>query len=106
MPCSEISADWAAQRIKGLSLIATIRNALLASQVKQKGDVIKTLIDTIIIVIIVIYLFIGSFRSVLVPVAAIPLSLIGACGLMLLFGFTINLLTPFSNCSRSGSRGG
>ncbi|MCC6329310.1 MAG: NAD(P)/FAD-dependent oxidoreductase [Acidobacteria bacterium] len=45
MPCSEISADWAAQRIKGLSLVATIRNALLTSQVKQKGEVIKTLID-------------------------------------------------------------
>lgn len=45
MPCNEISADWAAQRIKGLSLFATIKNALLASQVKQKGDVIKTLID-------------------------------------------------------------
>lgn len=45
MPCSEISADWAAQRIKGLSLIATIRSALLASQVKQRGEVIKTLID-------------------------------------------------------------
>ncbi len=45
MSCSEISADWAAQRIKGLSLIATIRNALLASQVRQKGEVIKTLID-------------------------------------------------------------
>ena len=45
MPCSEISADWAAQRIKGLSLIATIRSALLASQIKQKGEVIKTLID-------------------------------------------------------------
>ncbi len=45
MPCSEISADWAAQRIKGLSLIATIKNALLASQVKEKGEIIKTLID-------------------------------------------------------------
>ncbi|NOT47190.1 MAG: NAD(P)/FAD-dependent oxidoreductase [Acidobacteria bacterium] len=45
MPCSEISADWAAQRIKGLSLVATIRSALLASQVKQKGEIIKTLID-------------------------------------------------------------
>jgi len=45
LPCNEISADWAAQRIKGLSLIATIKNALLASQVKQKGDIIKTLID-------------------------------------------------------------
>lgn len=46
IPCSEISADWAAQRIKGLSLVATIRNALLASQVKNKGEVIKTLIDS------------------------------------------------------------
>jgi multidrug efflux pump len=56
-------------------------------------EVIKTLLDTILIVIIVIYLFIGSFRSVLVPVAAIPLSLIGACALMLFLGFTVNLLT-------------
>ncbi|MFN0277189.1 MAG: NAD(P)/FAD-dependent oxidoreductase [Pyrinomonadaceae bacterium] len=45
LPCSKISADWAAQRIKGLSLISTIKNALLASQVKEKGDIIKTLID-------------------------------------------------------------
>ncbi len=43
MPCSEISADWAAQRIKGLSMISAIRNALIP----QRGDdgVIKTLID-------------------------------------------------------------
>jgi protoporphyrinogen oxidase len=45
IPCSEISADWAAQRIKGLSLIATIKNALLSSRPAHKGDVIKTLID-------------------------------------------------------------
>ena len=45
IPCSEISADWAAQRIKGLSLIATIKNALLSSQSTGKGDIIKTLID-------------------------------------------------------------
>lgn len=45
MPCSEISADWAAQRIKGLSLLATIKNALMSSQSKHNGDVIKTLID-------------------------------------------------------------
>ncbi|MDZ4815501.1 MAG: efflux RND transporter permease subunit [Verrucomicrobiota bacterium] len=56
-------------------------------------EVIKTLAETILIVIIVIYLFIGSLRSVLVPVVAIPLSLVGACFLMMLFGFTINLLT-------------
>jgi protoporphyrinogen oxidase len=45
IPCNEISADWAAQRIKGLSLISTIKNALLSSQTKDKGEIIKTLID-------------------------------------------------------------
>ncbi len=52
-----------------------------------------TLVETIIIVMIVITLFIGSFRSVLVPIVVIPLSLIGAFGLILIFGFSINLLT-------------
>ena len=56
-------------------------------------EVVTTLIETILIVIIVIYLFLGSLRSVLVPVVAIPLSLIGATTIMLAFGFTINLLT-------------
>jgi multidrug efflux pump len=56
-------------------------------------EVVKTLTETILIVIVVIYLFIGSFRSVLVPLVAIPLSLVGAFGLMLAMGFTINLLT-------------
>lgn len=45
IPCNEISADWAAQRIKGLSLISTIKNALLSNQPKNKSDVIRTLID-------------------------------------------------------------
>src|SRR5215204_2074228 len=45
IPCNEISADWAAQRIKGLSLISTIKNALLATQTKNKSEIIKTLID-------------------------------------------------------------
>lgn len=56
-------------------------------------EVTKTLIETIGIVIIVIFLFIGSARSVLVPVVAIPLSLIGAASVMVMFGFTLNLLT-------------
>ena len=56
-------------------------------------EVLKTLGDTLIIVMIVIFLFIGSFRSVLIPVVAIPLSLIGGVFLMQLFGFTVNLLT-------------
>jgi len=56
-------------------------------------EVLKTLGDTLLIVIVVIFLFLGSFRSVLVPVVAIPVSLIGAVFLMQAFGFTVNLLT-------------
>jgi protoporphyrinogen oxidase len=46
MSCQEISADWAAQRIKGLSLKTAILNALWKPKPKAKGDVIKTLINT------------------------------------------------------------
>lgn len=56
-------------------------------------EVIKTLSETLLIVVIVIFLFLGSLRSALIPVIAIPLSLIGAVFLMQIFGFTINLLT-------------
>jgi len=56
-------------------------------------EVVKTLIDTLLIVMVVIFLFLGSFRSVIVPVVAIPISLIGALFLMQVFGFTLNLLT-------------
>jgi len=62
-----------------------INNAI--SEVKQ------TLAETLLIVVIIIFLFLGSLRSVLVPVLAIPVSLIGGIFLMQLFGFTINLLT-------------
>src|SRR6266851_5411037 len=55
--------------------------------------VLKTLSETLLIVAIVIFLFLGSLRSVLVPLVAIPISLIGAIFLMQLFGFSINLLT-------------
>lgn len=57
------------------------------------NEVVKTLTETILIVICVIFLFIGSLRAVLVPVVAIPLSLIGGAALMFAFGFTLNLLT-------------
>lgn len=56
-------------------------------------EVIKTLSETLLIIIIVIFLFLGFSRSVLIPVFAIPLSLIGALFLMQMFGFTLNLLT-------------
>jgi len=56
-------------------------------------EVVHTLVMTLVIVSVVIFLFLGSFRSVLIPLVAIPLSLIGAVFLMQLFGFTLNLLT-------------
>jgi multidrug efflux pump len=56
-------------------------------------EVLSTLTDTLLIVVVVIFLFLGSFRSVLIPVVAIPISLIGAVFLIQVFGFTINLLT-------------
>ncbi len=56
-------------------------------------EVVKTLTETLIIVAIVIFLFLGSLRSVLIPLVAIPISLIGAVFLMQIFGFTLNLLT-------------
>jgi multidrug efflux pump len=56
-------------------------------------EVQDTLAETLLIVVVVIFLFLGSFRSVLVPVVAIPVSLVGAVFLMQVFGFTVNLLT-------------
>ena len=56
-------------------------------------EVLRTLSETLLIVAVVIYLFLGSLRSVLVPLVAIPVSLIGAVFLMQLFGFSLNLLT-------------
>jgi multidrug efflux pump len=56
-------------------------------------EVTHTLIETLLIVIVVIFLFLGSLRSVIIPVVAIPLSLIGAVFIMQAAGFTINLLT-------------
>jgi len=56
-------------------------------------EVVSTLIEALLIVIVIIYLFLGTVRSVIIPIVAMPLSLVGACFLMLAMGFTINLLT-------------
>lgn len=56
-------------------------------------EVIKTLVEALLIVTIVIYLFLGSLRAVIVPVIAMPLSLIGTFTAMLALGYSINLLT-------------
>jgi multidrug efflux pump len=57
------------------------------------SEVLTTLSETLLIVVVVIFLFLGSFRSVLIPVVAIPVSLLGAVFMMMAAGFTINLLT-------------
>lgn len=56
-------------------------------------EVVKTLVEAMIIVSVVIYLFLGSFRAVIVPLVAIPLSLVGTFFVMYLLGYSINLLT-------------
>jgi multidrug efflux pump len=56
-------------------------------------EVRSTLVEAIVIVVIVIFLFLGSLRAVIIPVITIPLSLVGTAALMLAFGFSLNLLT-------------
>src|SRR5262249_22814011 len=56
-------------------------------------EVEKTLIQALVIVSVVIFLFLGSFRAVAIPIVAIPLSLVGAFFVMLILGYSINLLT-------------
>ena len=70
--------------------IAFDSTAYINSAIKE---VTHTLVDTIVIVMIVIFMFLGTMRTVLVPVVAIPVSLVGAVFLMQVFGFSINLLT-------------
>ena len=56
-------------------------------------EVFKTIGEAVVIVVLVILLFLGSFRSVLIPIATIPLSLIGVCFFLYLAGYSINTLT-------------
>jgi multidrug efflux pump len=57
------------------------------------NEVIRTLVEALVIVTLVVFVFLGSVRSVLIPTIAIPLSLIGTFTVMAAFGFSINLLT-------------
>ncbi|HUI98854.1 MAG TPA: efflux RND transporter permease subunit, partial [Usitatibacter sp.] len=57
------------------------------------NEVVKTLVEALLIVSVVIYLFLGSFRAVAIPLVAMPLSLVGAFAIMLALGYSINLLT-------------
>ena len=84
---SSLQTELPEQLKAGVAFDATtyIRNAI--------DEVVQTLAETLLIVVVVIFLFLGSLRSVLVPVVAIPVSLVGAVFLMQVFGFTVNLLT-------------
>lgn len=57
------------------------------------NEVIKTIIEAALIVLVVITLFVGSLRAVMIPIVTIPLSLIGVAMMMQLFGFSWNLMT-------------
>ncbi|TXI84295.1 MAG: hydrophobe/amphiphile efflux-1 family RND transporter, partial [Crocinitomicaceae bacterium] len=59
-------------------------------------EVIKTLIEAFILVALVVFIFLQDFRSTLIPILAVPVSLIGTFAFMQLFGFSINLLTLFA----------
>ena len=59
-------------------------------------EVIKTLIEAFLLVALVVFLFLQDWRSTLIPVLAVPVSLIGTFAFMQLFGFSINLLTLFA----------
>ncbi|MEO8524989.1 MAG: efflux RND transporter permease subunit, partial [Caldimonas sp.] len=60
------------------------------------SEVVKTLVEALLIVTVVIFLFLGSLRAVIVPIVAMPLSLIGTFFMMLALGYSINLLTLLS----------
>lgn len=59
-------------------------------------EVVKTLAEALLIVAFVVFVFLGNFRAVVVPLVAIPLSMIGAFAVMQAFGYSINLLTLLS----------
>ena len=56
-------------------------------------EVYKTLFEALLLVIIVVYLSLQSWRTTLIPLVAVPISLIGTFGFMLIFGFSLNMLT-------------
>ncbi|WP_150467298.1 efflux RND transporter permease subunit [Francisella sp. SYW-9] len=75
----------------GLNLVVAYNSTVYIKD--SINDVIYTLIESIIIVAFVIFLFLGSFRAVIIPIISIPLCLIGSFFLMKMMGFSINLLT-------------
>src|SRR5699024_10448045 len=67
------------------------------------NEVVKTIIEALLIVVAVIFLFLGSVRSVFIPVLAVPVSIVGALFLMLLLCFSINLHSLLANLLAIGT---
>lgn len=59
------------------------------------NEVVKTLVEAVVLVFLVMYLFLGNIRATLIPTIAVPVVLLGTLGVMYAFGFTINTLTMF-----------
>ncbi len=59
-------------------------------------EVVKTLFEAVLLVFLVMYLFMGTFRATLIPTIAVPVVLLGTFGVLGLFGFSINMLTMFA----------
>lgn len=59
-------------------------------------DVIQTLFEAIILVVVVMYLFLQNIRATLIPALAVPVVLLGTFGVLALFGYSINTLTLFA----------
>jgi hydrophobe/amphiphile efflux-1 (HAE1) family protein len=60
------------------------------------GEVIKTLLEAILLVFLVMYLFLGNIRATLIPTIAVPVVILGTFAVLGLFGFSINMLTMFA----------
>ena len=58
-------------------------------------EVVMTLFEAVVLVILVIYLFLGSWRATLIPAVAVPVVLLGTFGVLAIFGYSINTLTMF-----------
>ncbi|WP_304956847.1 efflux RND transporter permease subunit [Xenophilus sp. Marseille-Q4582] len=59
------------------------------------GDVIKTLLEAIVLVVLVMFLFLQNWRATLIPAIAVPVVLLGTFGVLAVFGYSINMLTMF-----------
>jgi multidrug efflux pump len=87
----EVLEELRSQRPSGLEIdIAYDSTAYIEAAI---SEVRRTLVETVLIVVAVIYLFLGSLRAAFIPMITIPVSLVGTVFLMQLFGFTVNLLT-------------